>query len=206
MDDSARFRCAVSAARPRGQRLIEAYSPKLGRRVQCFGEAVYRQWIRLEADPSVELLCERPAFLQLANERRLADFWVRQGASELFLILGDPCPQSTVDLDETALPVQCVTPAELAAARIWIANWERMLPVMTASRGLVSPSLQQALLKLISKPVPLARIEQECAVGDPTAVRAALFGLLHQGALQAPLLKTEILSYSTCFEPLGYAP
>ena len=206
MDDSARFRCAVSAARPRGQRLIEAYSPKLGRRLQCFGEVVYRQWIRLEADPSVELFCERPAFLQQANVRRLAEFWVRQGVSELFLILGDPCPQSTVELDHIALPVQCVTPAELAAARIWIANWERMLPVMTASRGLVSPSLQQALLKLISKPVSLSHIEQECAVGDPTAVRAALFGLLHQGALQAPLLKTESLSYSTCFKPLGYAP
>jgi hypothetical protein len=56
-----------------------------------------------------------------------------------------------------------------------------MLPVMTVSRGLVSPSLQQALLKLISKPVSLARIEQDCAVGDPTAVRAALFGLLTKG-------------------------
>jgi len=89
MNDSARFRCAVSAARPRGQRLIEAYSLKLGRRVQCFGDAAFRQWIRLEADPSVELFCERPTFLHVANERRLADFWVRQGASELFLMLGD---------------------------------------------------------------------------------------------------------------------
>lgn len=206
MDDSARFRCAVSAARPRGQRLIEAYSPKLGRRLQCFGDAAFRQWIRLEADPSVQQFCERPAFLHLANERRLADFWVRQGGSELFVILGDPWPRSTVELGDSVLPVQCVSPAELAAARIWIANWERMLPVMTASRGLVSLSLQRALLKLIFKPVSLARIEQECAAGDPTAVRAALFGLLHQGALQAPLLKTESLSYSTYFEPLGYAP
>lgn len=206
MDDSARFRCAVSAARLRGQRLIEAYSPKLGRRLQCFGDAAFRQWIRLEADPSVELFCERPAFLQLGNERRLADFWVRQGTTELFLILGDLCPRSRVEINDIALPVQYVTPAELAAARIRTANWERMLPVMTASRGLVSPSLQQAILKLISSPVSLARIEQDCAVGDPTAVRAALFGLLHQGALQAPLLKTEPLSYSTCFEALGYVP
>lgn len=72
---------------------------------------------------------------------------------------------------------------------------------MTASRGLVTPSLQQALLKLISMPVSLARIEQEYAVGDQTPVRAALFGLLQQGTLQAPQLKTETLSYSTCFEP-----
>lgn len=100
MDDSARFRCAVSAARPHGQRLIEAYSPKLGRRLQCFGDAVFRQWIRLEADPSVQQFCERPAFLQLAHERRLADFWVRQGESELFVILGDPCLRSTVELGD----------------------------------------------------------------------------------------------------------
>jgi len=35
MDDSGRLRCAVFAARPRGQRLIEAYSPK---------EARYLRW------------------------------------------------------------------------------------------------------------------------------------------------------------------
>jgi hypothetical protein len=101
------------------------------------------------------------------------------------------------------LPVQCVTPAELAAVRIRVANWERMLPVMTSSRHLANPSLQQAILKLISAAMSLARIEQEFAVGDPTPVRAALFGLLHKGALRAPLLKTEPLSYSTRFEPLG---
>jgi hypothetical protein len=62
------------------------------------------------------------------------------------------------------------------------------------------------MLNLISAPVSLARIEQECAVGDPTLVRATLFGLLHQGTLQAPQLKTEPLSYSICFEPPGCAP
>jgi hypothetical protein len=52
---------------------------------------------------------------------------------------------------------------------------------MTVSRGLVRPSLQQAMQKLISTPNSVARIEQECATGDPTPVCAALFGLLHQG-------------------------
>ena len=41
-------------------RVIESYSPKLGRRMQCFGEPVFRQWIRLEADPTVQAFCEHP--------------------------------------------------------------------------------------------------------------------------------------------------
>ena len=58
MKISDRFQSAISSARPRGGRVIESYSPKLGRRLQCFGEDVFRQWIRLEADPSVETFCE----------------------------------------------------------------------------------------------------------------------------------------------------
>jgi len=55
-----RFQSAVSNARPRGVRVIEAYSPKLGRRLQCFGEPVFGQWIRLDADPTVQAFCEHP--------------------------------------------------------------------------------------------------------------------------------------------------
>ena len=54
-------------------RVIEAYSPKLGRRLQCFGEHVFGQWIRLEADPTVQSFCERPAYLDQAG-KHIVDF------------------------------------------------------------------------------------------------------------------------------------
>lgn len=206
MDQSARFRRAVSDARPRGKRLIEAYSLKLGRRLQLFDETCFRQWICLEADPSIQTFCERPVFLDLANGRQLADFWVRKKDSEHLLIIEDKYPGFTVAIGDTELPVYCVTTAELAATRIWINNWERMLPVIISSLQLSGPSLQQAVLKFISTSVSLGRIEQELAVGDPSLVRAALFDLLRKGMLQAPRLISEPLSFSTCFEPLRNVP
>jgi len=47
------FQYAVSSARPRGGRMIEAYSPKRGRGLQCFDEHVFEQWISLEVDLTI---------------------------------------------------------------------------------------------------------------------------------------------------------
>jgi hypothetical protein len=38
MENSTGYQSPISTARPRGARVIEVYSPKLGRRLQCFGE------------------------------------------------------------------------------------------------------------------------------------------------------------------------
>ena len=52
MNGSARrFGSPVDVPRPRGARLLEAFSPKLGRRVRLFDHAAFEQWIQLEADP-----------------------------------------------------------------------------------------------------------------------------------------------------------
>ena len=48
MSKTARFHSAVPRARPAGSRIIDAYSLKLDRCLQCFGKAVFEQWIRLE--------------------------------------------------------------------------------------------------------------------------------------------------------------
>jgi hypothetical protein len=71
-----RFGTPVDVPRPRGSRLLEAFSPKLGRRVRLFNHAAFEQWIQLEADPSVLCLCERPQRLGVSGDGRLIDFWV----------------------------------------------------------------------------------------------------------------------------------
>ena len=76
MSKTARFQSAVPRARPAGSRIIEAYSLKLGRRLQCFGEVVFEQWIRLEVDPTIQTFCERPLDLNFADEVLQVDFWV----------------------------------------------------------------------------------------------------------------------------------
>jgi len=60
-DFAARFRSPVAATGPRDARLLEAYSPKLNRRVRFFDHLGFSQWIRLEAEPGVLKFCERPA-------------------------------------------------------------------------------------------------------------------------------------------------
>ena len=80
------FNSAISSAKPRGVRVIKAYSPQLGRRLQCFGEHAFGQWIRLEADPSVQIFCERLAYLDFAAGKRLMDFWVRRDDWEMLMI------------------------------------------------------------------------------------------------------------------------
>ena len=206
MSKSAHFQSAVSAARPRGVRVIEAYSPKLGRRLQCFGEQAFGQWIRLEADPSVQIFCERPVYLERMTGKRLADFWVRQDDRDMLIIIDDDSPASTITIGDAELAVITIPPAELAAARIWIANWERMLPAMTSCRQHITPSFQQSILQFIAEPMQLSRIEQEFSTGDPTLVRAAVFNLLHDGKVQAPQLHTEPLSFLTCFQPARSTP
>ena len=198
--NETRFRTAVSNARPRGVRVIEVYSPKLGRRLQCFGEHVFGQWVRLEADPTVKAFCELPACVDLAGKHRV-DFWILQEDQEVLLVVDVDEHPSTITLGDAELPVRSVPLAELAAARTWIANWERMLPAMISCRS-QTPSLLRSVLKFVSGPMLLSRIEQEFATGDPTLVRAAIFALLHAGNLQAPQLHTEQLSLLTCFEPV----
>ena len=200
-----RFQSAVSNARLRGVRVIEAYSPKLGRRLQCFGEHVFSQWIRLEADPTVQAFCERPAYLDHAG-KHLVDFWVLQEDREALLIVDGENQPSTITIGNAELHVRSIPPAELAAARIWIGNWERMLPAITSCRPQMSPSFLRSILKFISEPMQLSRIEQEFVTGDSTLVRAAIFNLLHAGSLQAPQLHTEQLSFLTCFRPVRPLP
>lgn len=91
MSKTARFQSAVPRARPAGSRVIEAYSLKLGRRLQCFGEAVFEQWIRLEVDPTIQTFCERPLDLNFVDGVLRVDFWVRQGDREMLLIMDNVC-------------------------------------------------------------------------------------------------------------------
>lgn len=206
MTNSARFQFAVSTTRPRGARVIESYSPKLGRRLQCFGEEAFRQWICLEADPSIEIFCERPALLALGDDKQVADFWTRQQDHETFLVIDEKSQPTTLTIHDTALPVRIIHPVELAATRVWTDNWERMLPAIISCRQLISPSLLQSILQFVSEPMQLSRIEREFGTGDVALVRATVFTLLHRGQLQAPHLHTKPLSFLTCFQPVRPAP
>lgn len=200
MKNSARFSAPLPLPRPRGSRVIEAFSPKLGRRLQSFGRQAFDLWICLEADPDVVAFCERPAYVDSAA-KTLLDFWVRYRDRDAFLLLEgkEAAPEAVVA--DGSVPVRVVPLAELAAARCWIGNWERMLPCMVACRTSVTPALLRTIADCVSEPMQFSRIEHDLGCGDPMLTRAALFSLLHAGRLHAPQLKVEPLSYLTVFAP-----
>lgn len=200
------FLAPVSISRPRGSRRIDVYSPKLRRRLQCFGEAIYHQCLCLEADPTVLTYCERPVYLTIGNEKHLADFWARQVDREWILFVGDSTPSSMARIGAVEYEVRAVPAAELAAARVWIENWERILPVVTSCQDLLMTPLLDAVRRFVYKPTQLTHIEQEFASMDLILVRAAAFTLVHSGRLSAPSLWTEPLSLLTHFEPAEGKP
>lgn len=194
----------VALARPRGAHRFEAFSPKLARRLTFYRRALLEQWFLLEADPAVITFCERPGYVHVDGQQRLADFWVRYvGRNELVILndarAEDHTDQSHRDLDGAVLPIRKVSPAELAAARVWIDNWQRMLPCIVANRGLVLPSLPRAIERFLTHPQKLLTIEREFSTGDPVLVRTAVFDMLHAGRLSAPDLHTQALSLLTAF-------
>jgi hypothetical protein len=53
-------------------------------------------------------------------------------------------------IDGNALIIRRVAPAELAAARVWIENWQRMLPYVIANQGLILPTLSEAIVRFVA--------------------------------------------------------
>lgn len=123
----------LAIARPRGARMIEARSPKLGRLVQHYDHASFQQWVRLEADPSVSTFCERPARIGPDPTSQLISYWVsRQNAQEFVMLVDGDIP-ADLPQEHDGSPMRVVSPPELCAAAIWIDNWQRMLPVINCS-------------------------------------------------------------------------
>lgn len=196
------FAAPLEMARPRGSRLLEAFSPKLGRRVRLFDHRNFRQWLCLEADPAVVAFCESPARLGARPDARLVDFWVRRRDGDSMLLL-EPAPREAVTAQVEGVDLRIVPAAELAAAAIWTANWQRMLPVVTATRSLVPRALSKAVLDRVREPTPLAVVERHLFGGDPSLVRGAIYDLLRIGRISAPSLHTQPLTLHTLLEPVA---
>jgi hypothetical protein len=109
--------------------------------------------MRLESDPAVLTFCERPLTYDDGDERRLIDFWVRERDQKALLVVGDDLAVPDKVARATSITVRAVSLAELAAARIWIANRERMLPCMITSRACLADTLLKSVACFISEPM-----------------------------------------------------
>ncbi|MFB9127096.1 hypothetical protein E2553_40070 [Paraburkholderia dipogonis] len=207
MADTLQVTRPIALGRPRGAHRFEAFSPKLARRVMFYRRALLEQWLLLEANPKVITFCERPGYVQINEERHLVDFWVRYVDREELVVLIEPLRKCNVDgscaeHDACNAAVRVVASAELAAARAWTDNWQRILPYLVANRGLVPATLPPAIMQFVEEPRRLLDIEREFQTSEPVIVRAALFSLLHTGRVSASALQTQPLSLLTSFTAL----
>ena len=125
---------------------------------------------------------------------------MRSHEGEAILLLGSrDAVVSPTEVD--GIPVKVVAASEIAAARPWIRELARMLPVIVASRGSVGTGLTKSILRFVTKPTPLAPVEREFSGGHPALARATVFELLRVGRLLAPSLRTEPVSSLTLLEP-----
>jgi hypothetical protein len=156
MENSLHITKPIAVARPRGAHRFEVFSPKLKRRLTFYRRCVLDQWVLIEADPTITTFCERPGFVLIDGRRHLADFWVRETDREALLLLSDSVvgedAKPDVNLDATSFSIRSVQQAELAAARVWIDNWQRMLPSIVATRGLLPMSLLDAIEHDLQRP------------------------------------------------------
>jgi hypothetical protein len=204
MEHSLHMREPIALVRPRGAHRFEAFSPKLARRVMFYRRPSLDQWLLLETDPKVIAFCERPGYVMINGSRLLADFWVHYIGSQELVILSETevdgsATVASCDRQDNELLIRFVAPAELAAARVWLDNWQRMLPYLVTNRGLVPPAQPEAIVRFLKQSRRLLDIEREFASTDPVLVRAAVFGLLHDGRASSYELQTQPLSLLTSF-------
>lgn len=192
---------STGAARPRGSHRIEFFSPKLSRRLVLFSRQAFELWLLLEVDPQVIQFVERPRSSATTPPPQSIDFWVQYRDKETYVTVGDDLANATW-ASEHHLPFRLMPPAELAANRTWIGNWEQMLPAIIACRDNISNDLLSAIERHVDSSMPMSRIERHFSNGDPIVVRAALFFLVYAGRLACPDLRLKPLSFQTCFEPL----
>jgi hypothetical protein len=151
-----------------------------------YRRALLEQWLLLEANPKAITFCERPGYVLINGERHLADFLVCYVGREEFVVLSELLWGSNVDGPHAEIgagtpEVRFFASAELAAARTWTDNWQRILPYLVANRGLVPATLPPAIMQFLKEPRRLLDIEREFMTSDPVIVRTALFRLLHSG-------------------------
>jgi len=201
MRDSQRFSRPCGLVRPPGSRLLEAYSPKLGRRVQFAARLDFLQWVRLEADPDVTSFCERPTRLGGDDAGPLISFWVQRQRTQEFVLLARHDTPANLPADHEGVALRCVAQPELTAASVWVGNWLRMLGVISRTSSLLSETFKSSVLAFVDAPTPLSDIERRYSAGDPMLARGAAFELLRTGALAAPSLRTEPLCLHSMWEP-----
>jgi hypothetical protein len=143
--------------------------------------------------------CEHPTTIPIAGRDRSVDFWVKRADGEEELLCLWPGPEPIAPPVWQGMMVRAVGDAELQAATMWTSNWERIVPILVATRGLVGATLREQIAKRCVRPIALSALQRLDLDPDPMVLRGGVFDLLHRGWLRAEGLRTAPLSPLTQF-------
>ena len=126
---------AVETKRRPEQRRIEVFSPKIKRRLTLFSWDSHDAWLLLEADPTVQAFCERPAYVE-GGAGRVLDFWVDHGGHSKFWALSSKDSESeSLPRTEHGVSLRVLRCPDTIAFAMRIQNWAQIVPLeaMTAA-------------------------------------------------------------------------
>ena len=141
----------------------QAWSPKLKRRISLYSRPSVSVWALIEASPDIISFCERPGHVLIKGERVLADFWVEKAEQNQYFILPGTPKLNVLDdpgglLDP--LPLLDITQDWLLERNQLIANWMRILPLVTSCLPLLTTTLLDQVLARLSQPMRLIDVER----------------------------------------------
>lgn len=196
-----RFTHAITETRPKGAGRFEFWAPKIGRRLTLFSSLQVRLWTLFEATPWVTSYCERPAYWRHDGGKLLTDFWVKAGRREAcWIVAGESRLGYAGALSPSEdIKVHYIDARFLTSRSIWIENWMRILPYLSANARFVSPRLLKAIEQATLSAPTLGDIERDFQPHDIVLVRTAALMLLHQGRITAGSLRDRALDARTVF-------
>jgi hypothetical protein len=98
------------------------------------------------------------------------------------------------------IDVRYIDARSLASRSVWIENWMRILPYLSANARFVGDRLLIDGEQASSSGPTLGDIERDFQPHDIVLVRTAVFTLLHQGRVKAHALRERLLDSRTVFQ------
>ena len=142
--------------RLRGQTLRHVWSPKCSRPLLLTTLSQLRLWVMLETNPEVSVLRERPVRPDMSDQRY--DFWAMRSGGPVWLAIPDESKSNlqapndyTADLSAgDRSREELVTRADLDCHRIWIQNWQSLLPYLCTGSALSMQGLRDRVLSFFN--------------------------------------------------------
>lgn len=193
-----------------GNNLWQAFSQKLGRRVKSYSDLEFNHYILVESNPDIVSFCEQPVkVLGRVDEKDCASFmdmWIlwRDGSEEFREVkyakdLDKPRVIRQIEIQKSwcernGFRHSIITEKEIYKNHVLLRNWKLILSQMATSRDLDLRKIEKQVYQFVSI-TGKATVEEVLAYFadvQPTYIQTAIFRLIHNGCLNAPLSEVEL--------------